>query len=81
MRVVLLLFVLGCGGVSPSEESNRIAQAEDGDVCLADNVDMLAKGWTRNQLQEWCVDPEKWHERMIADKCRDCPECCVIISD
>ena len=80
-RLFVMVLLMGCGPVDdvidPIEESNLIAQLEDGEMCFADNYDMLSKGWTDRQLNEWCLDPEKWHERMIADKCRECPGCCV----
>ena len=86
IRVVVLSCLVGvwaCGprdeDIDPIEESNLVAQLEDGEVCFADNYDMLSKGWSDSQLDEWCNDPSKWHERMVADKCRECPECCISI--
>ena len=33
---------------------NDIAYLEDGQVCFAENYDRLSKGWTDEELHNWC---------------------------
>ena len=72
--------LIGCGGTS----SNQVAFEENGDACLEENADLLKKGWSKSRLIKWCglrEEDETWHDRMVADVCAKCVECCVEVID
>jgi len=82
MMALATLLVLGCG--EEKNNSNEVAQLDEGEACFAENYDLLGKGWTDLELHKWCetgIVEETWHDKMIRDKCAQCPTCCVRIEE
>jgi hypothetical protein len=80
MMALVTLLVLGCG--DEKSNCNEVAQLDEVEVCIVENSHLLSNGWTGLQLNKWCetgVVKETWYDKLIRDRCTQCPTCCVRI--